>query len=189
MITSSLISCGQTINEKIEISFLRYETNPNSPNSHYLFFCLENNSSDTLYVSENQISIVVTNKNLIVKENISFGGFPPPINDKRFLPNECRDDEKSLKMEEKMKIKFGINLLKKTFSENRLSKQEKENAIQMIKASCIVLLPKSKTSFQRFFMSKNFEKFYKVKATLIEDKEFCSFYDKKGNLLKIFNNP
>lgn len=187
--TCTSISCGQAQNERVKILFLRFATNPSGRYTHTLFFCIENKSLDTIYLSKNQISVVVMNNDKIINDTAFSKGlaFPPPLGDKQFIVSECIDSKDVANEKRKMLSKFALNLFNTNFRGDNLSKVEKEDIIQFIQSNCIILFPKSKTNFEQIFRSKDFNMGYKVSAYITRNKPFLSFYDRNNRNIKIYN--
>ncbi len=189
---SIAMSCKKTLSEKVHFSYIGFATNPKSKMNHLLFFCIENKSSDTIYLSEKQIRISVKDNASSVREEEALStvcAFPPPLNDQRFISTVCYDEANVMKQKERMATQFAVNLFMENFSDDNFSKIEKEDIIQLIEINSIVLLPKSKTSFERNFRSEKFERSYKVKAEIADTQEFCYFYDKNNVRVSVFNKP
>ena len=153
-----------------------------SKSLNLLFFEIKNNTSDTLYLSRNNIAIRVfkDNKQLNNNENKSIG---------QILCSEKYKNQSKIESEitnEKLTAILKHSFAKKLYSKNFKDKKPKiteDFIVQVIENATIVILPNKSINYSTIFNNEEFDNSCKVNVEYKNDKAFTFFYN--GNVEQV----
>lgn len=185
-----LFSFGfKTGSEKINARYLGFEyyVYPGG-NLNKLNFEIKNNTLDTLYISNKNLSFIVKKGKIVLKEDKSSSSIGSPF----FLPRvrkqfRCEEKDRYEKEIEKLKLKFAKKLYQKNFSSTPKYINSKDFIIENIVRDCIVLIPNEAIDYDFHFRNEKFDKTCKVSVKYSDNKRFTYFVDDKGKKIDINN--
>lgn len=175
------------LNNKIKITYLGYRSDVYSSDFPTLEFEITNNSQDTIYLSKQNIVVIVIKGKSIIKE-----GKPTTIGTpfvKPIIRNTifCKEQKENQEKINSLKLKFANNLYDKNFASNTLYKNNKDFIIENIIRDCVVLMPNESIGHSSGFYSKLFDKTCKVSVKYLDSKRFTYFVDDSGKKININN--
>jgi|SRR6218665_2095273 len=177
----------QETNEEIKLTYLGYEINRYRFNYQNLNFEIRNNTKDTLYLSEMNISVkVIKGGKTLEEDNSKSIGTPyvRPVINKGFV---CKEEKEYKEKINSLKVKFAEKLYQKNFGSNTTLVDDKNFIIESIIRDCVVLMPNEAIDYTSGFYSEKFDKNCKVSAKYLDSKRFTYFIDNSGKKIDIMN--
>lgn len=172
--------------DNISFKYLDFEKTGNSSSLNFLFLEIQNNSSDTIYLSRKNIIInVLKNKTELHDEiNKSIGQlfYKPTKKNKAKITRENIQEKQTARL----RHNFAKKIFYKNFSKDK-SKQNKDFIIQTIENDCIVILPKQTINYGTMFNNNAFDNNCKVNIKYNNSKRFTFFMDANDKVVNIYN--
>ena len=166
------------------LTYLDFENFCGSKSLNLLFFEIKNNTSDTLYLSRNNIAIRVfkDNKQLNNNENKSIGQIL--CSEKYKNQSKIESEITNEKLTAILKHSFAKKLYSKNFK-NLKSKISEDFIIQVIKNATIVILPNKSINYSTIFNNEEIDNSCKVYAEYKNVSTFTFFHNGSGKSEKV----